>query len=323
MKLNQQAQVTITDLAHGQITFDYKNFSDFPLTRQDGTVTFIFANFVDDMVMKINVIIRGEDHLTNTACQAALFQAFETPLPTYWHLPILFNIQGKKLSKRDFGFSLQDLRDGGFVPEAICNYLAIIGGGTFENEVMSLADLIKALNFDAIHSTGQIRYDVEKLTWLNHKWIDRLEPATLTAYCLPFLQKTYPAVKEMDTVTLTKLIQLIKTDLSTLTEVTNALHFYFNVPALTKHDIANHMTPSVVEEIAALVLEHRALLHTSADAFLTALKTSAKEKKIGVKDLYTFLRLLLMEEVEGPSIADLITMLGAQEVDSRINKVLR
>lgn len=323
MKLDQNAQVTITDLAHGSITFEYKNFSDFPLTRQDGTVTFIFANFVDDMLMKMSLIIRGEDHLTNTACQAALFQAFKTPLPTYWHLPILFNIHGKKLSKRDFGFSLQDLRDGGFVPEALCNYLAIIGGGTFEHEIMSREELIAALNFDAIHSTGQIRYDVEKLTWLNHKWINRLEPATLTAYCLPFLATAYPAVKSMDITTVTKLIQLIKTDLTTLTEVTNALHFYFNVPALTKHDIANHMTPSIVEDIAALVLEHRPLLHTNADTFLTTLKSAAKEKKIALKDLYTFLRLMLMEEVEGPSIADLIVMLGVQEVDARINKVLR
>lgn len=323
MKLDQQAQVTITDLAHGSITFDYKNFSDFPLTRQDGTVTFIFANFVDDMVMKMSHIVRGEDHLTNTACQAALFEAFETPLPTYWHLPILFNIQGKKLSKRDFGFSLHDLRDGGFVPEAIANYLAIIGGGTFEQEIMSRAELITALNFDAIHSTGQIRYDVEKLTWLNHKWIDRLEPATLTAYCLPFLEKAYPAVKSMDMVTLTQLIQLIKTDLSVLTEVTNALHFYFNAPALTKHDIATRMTSGVVESIAELVLEHRPLLQTNADTFLTTLKTAAKEKKIALKELYTFLRLVLMEEAEGPSIADLITMLGTQEADARINKVLR
>jgi glutamyl/glutaminyl-tRNA synthetase len=188
---------------------------------------------------------------------------------------------------------------------------------------MSLPELIRALNFDTINSTGQIRYDVEKLTWLNHKWIDRLESATLTAYCLPFLEKSYPAVKSMDTVTLTKLIQLIKTDLSTLTEVTNALHFYFNVPALTKHDIATHMTPDVVEHIASLVLEHRPLLHTDADKFLTTLKTAAKEKKIALKDLYTFLRLMLMEETEGPAIADLITMLGIQEVDARINKVLR
>lgn len=323
MKLDQTASVTITDLAHGSINFDYKNFSDFPLSRADGTVTFIFANFVDDLVMKISHIIRGEDHLTNTACQAALFQAFNTPLPIYWHLPILFNTQGKKLSKRDFGFSLVDLRDGGYVPEALCNYLAIIGGGVFATEIMSLEELIKSMDFEHIHGTGQVRYDVEKLTWLNHKWIERLDPATLTAYCLPFLQKAYPQVKEVDAVVLTQLIQLIKTDLSTLTEVTNALHFYFEVTSLTKHDIASrYLTPTVNEACTTLVFKHLNLIEKPQE-FLSAVKNEAKELKISIKELFTFLRLIFTGEPEGPSVHDLIIMLGAHEARERINKVLR
>ena len=94
-----------------------------PLTRQDGSFTFIFANFVDDLAMGMTHVFRGEDHLTNTAVQAILYAAFKTELPFYWHMPIICNIEGKKLSKRDFGFSLNDLRQGGYVPEAICNYI--------------------------------------------------------------------------------------------------------------------------------------------------------------------------------------------------------
>src|SRR5579863_4599044 len=104
-KLDHQRSVTITDLAHGETTFKLSNFSDFAITRQDGSFTFIFANFVDDLLMKITHIFRGEDHLSNTANQAALFAAAGAPLPIYWHLPILCNLEGKKLSKRDFGFS--------------------------------------------------------------------------------------------------------------------------------------------------------------------------------------------------------------------------
>ena len=94
----------------------------------------MFANFVDDIDMNITCVIRGEDHLSNTAGQAALYHACNKPLPTFWHMPILCNIDGRKLSKRDFGFSLRDLKDAGFLPEAIINYLAIIGGSfTQEN----------------------------------------------------------------------------------------------------------------------------------------------------------------------------------------------
>lgn len=322
MKLDQSLTVVITDLAYGKLTFEYKNFSDFPLTRQDGTVTFIFANFVDDYVMKITYILRGEDHLTNTACQAALFHAFDTPLPIYWHLPLLFNTEGKKLSKRDFGFSLKDLRDAGYLPEAICNYLAIIGGGTFENEIMSLDELVAAMNFDSIHSTGQIRYDVAKLTWLNHKWIEKLEPEKLAQRCLPFLQERFPQVNNLDRATLSKLVQTIKSELTTLAEIGNALHFYFVMPGLTKHDLEIRMGLTLAENISAIILNNVALLSTP-EQFLDAIKKSAKEKNIGIKDLFTFVRLVLMGEPEGPSIHDLFSMLGSQEIEKRINKVLR
>ena len=96
--------------------FDLVNFSDFGLTRQDESFTFIFANFVDDVEMRISHIFRGEDHLSNTAVQAVLYKAFDVTLPIFWHLPILCNHEGEKLSKRDFGFSLQDLYARRFSP---------------------------------------------------------------------------------------------------------------------------------------------------------------------------------------------------------------
>ena len=99
-KLDHEKKVTVKDLARGTVTFDLKNFSDFPLTRSDGSFTFMFANFVDDMTMHITDVFRGEDHQSNTAGQAALYLAFDQPLPIFWHMPILCNIDGKKLSKR-------------------------------------------------------------------------------------------------------------------------------------------------------------------------------------------------------------------------------
>lgn len=158
-----EKHIEITDLARGTVKYDLKHFSDFPLTRQDGSFTFIFANFVDDVTMLITHIFRGEDHLTNTALQALLYRTFEVKLPLFWHLPIICNSTGKKLSKRDFGFSLGDLHKGGFLPEALNNYLTIIGGGVFKQEVMDMNQLIDAFNFEEINSTGAVKYDLEKL----------------------------------------------------------------------------------------------------------------------------------------------------------------
>lgn len=197
--LDHTQQISINDLAHGPINFDLKNFSDFPLTRGDGSFTFIFANFVDDMLMNMTHVIRGEDHLTNTACQAVLFHAFNATIPTFWHLPILCNVEGKKLSKRDFGFSLRDLKNNGFLPEAIINYLAIIGGGSFANEVMSFDQLAQAIDFDHINATGQVKFDPEKLRWMNNKWIARISAQELYDRCLPYLTQAYPNLHNIDT----------------------------------------------------------------------------------------------------------------------------
>lgn len=316
LELDQNKSITITDLAHGKITFDFKNFSDFPLTRADGTVTFIFANFVDDMVMQMNYIIRGEDHLTNTASQAALYEIFNVPLPTFWHLPILCNAEGKKLSKRDFGFSLTDLMNAGYVHEAIDNYLAIIGGGTFEQEIMTLEELSEKLNFEHIHSTGHVRYDVEKLRWLNQKWIARLNPEDLTNRCMPFLVKAYPQAHELHRPTLTALIQAIKTEMHTLEEVNKALQFIFQAPVVDKNILTDDH-----KKVAAMVKSHLANI-TQPEAFVTAIKTEAKNQNIPLSALFWFLRMALLGKEHGPAIHELIVMLGAQEARTRIEKLL-
>ena len=226
----------VTDLARGKVAYDLKHFADFALTRADYSYTFLFTNAIDDMLMKITHVIRGEDHLTNTALQANLYQAFNYPIPTFWHLSIMCNKEGKKLSKRDFGFSLHDLRDAGFLPEAIDNYLAT-QSGTFTEEIMDLKQLVAAVNFDHIASTGPIKYDVDKLRWINHKWIQRLSQKELLERCLPFMQLVGQQVCAIDDATLLKLIKVVQPDLTTLLDAGKALDFYFVEPVYNNEDL--------------------------------------------------------------------------------------
>ena len=316
LQLDLDGSVTIHDLAHSTITFEFKNFSDFPLTRADGTVTFIFANFVDDMVMGITHVIRGEDHLTNTASQAALYEIFDVKIPTFWHLPILCNAEGKKLSKRDFGFSLTDLMNAGYLHEAIDNYLAIIGGGSFEQEIMSLDELAQKLNFEHIHSTGHVRYDVEKLRWLNQKWIAKLAPQDLMERCLPYLIKEYPQAENLNRDTLAALIQAIKTELHTLADVSTALSFIFVAPLIDASVLTTEH-----KQVAALVKENLNTIDTP-EAFVTTLKQEAKKQGLPLAQLFWFLRMALMGKEHGPAIHELIAMLGSQEARARIEKLL-
>lgn len=320
VKVEEKGTIEIQDLAHGIMKFDLQNFSDFPITRQDGSFTFIFANFVDDMLMKITHVVRGEDHLTNTASQVVLYQAFHAPLPIFWHLPIICNIEGKKLSKRDFGFSLNDLKDAGFLHEAICNYLAIIGG-SFEQEIMTLAEIAEKFNFGHMHSTGHIRYDVEKLRWVNHKWIARLDDAELTKRCVPFLQVAYPNVTSVDQSILASLIKTIKTDLVTLKDAATALRFYFETPTVTMQDILAYIPSEQMAHAISLLIKDAAVHLENPEQFLTTVKERAKQQNVPIKELYAFLRIALTGCPTGPGIKELLNMLGTQEARKRLARV--
>jgi len=322
MKVDPKQTIEVTDLARGPIKFDLSNFSDFPLTRQDGSFTFIFANFVDDALMNMTHILRGEDHLTNTANQAVLYQAFDLPLPVFWHLPILCNINGKKLSKRDFGFSLKDLKDSGYLPEALVNYLAIIGGGAFEQEIMPLDELVNALDFENIHATGHVKYDVEKLQWLNHKWIDRYDPEKLTILARPFLEKEIPQAQKLDDKKLTQLLQIIKTDLTTLADVPKVLRFYFEQPEITAELVEKAITKEQLPIIKS-ILQNNIDKIDNTDNFINTIKQAAKDQKLSLKPVFSAVRLALTGSAKGPSVHNLIDMLGSQEVQKRVSHFIK
>lgn len=321
-KCDHNLSVTITDLAYGNITFDMANFSDFAITRTDSSFTFIFANFVDDYLMDITHIFRGADHLSNTANQAALFHAINAPLPTYWHLPILVNLEGKKLSKRDFGFSLRDLKDAGFLPEAVANYVSIIGG-SYKDEIMSLDELATHFNFNSINSSSHITYDVEKLKWINKSWINRYQPEQLTKECRPHLEAAYgDAAKQLSQATLTNLIQTIKSELTTTCDVVNALEFYFTKPQTILVDIEACIPQSAYAPLKTIITAHKELLLTNESEFTPQIKLAAKNIGLSLKELFWFLRLAMMGKTNGPGIHELISMLGGKEAIARIEKTL-
>jgi nondiscriminating glutamyl-tRNA synthetase len=319
-KINSDQIIQIKDLVRGTINFDFKNFSDFPLTRQNGTFTFLFANAVDDIVMKISHIFRGEDHISNTPCQAALYEAFEVEIPLFWHMPIMCNVDGKKLSKRDFGFSLRDLKDGGFLPEAICNYLAIIGA-SFEHEIMELDQLVNVIDFTQLHSSGAIKYDLEKLTWVNHQWLLRYPHEKLIMLILPFLIKEYPEAEYINKKTLLNLITLIQPELKTLKDASRLLAFYFKSPQISKNDLLEYVTQPVLDAISSIITSHINTID-SPDAFFNAVKCACKEQNILSNLAWKLLRIMLTGSPSGPGIKELLLLLGPDETKKRIQNAL-
>jgi len=319
--LDSKKSVQINDIARGIVTFEYEHFSDFPLTRQDGSFTFIFANAIDDLLMEMTHIFRGEDHLSNTALQAAIFDAFDKRLPFYWHMPILCNVDGKKLSKRDFGFSLRELKDTGYLPEAIVNYLGIIGSSP-KQEIMTMPELIEYFNFSAIHGGSKIIYDSKKLEWINHKWIQRTSAKALLPLVREFLKKTYGEL--VDTINdemLCGKIEKMKPELKTIQDAVESFRFYFHAPQIAKNDILGFLSSDAFEQIRLLV--NPALLCQDPVSALKSLKKEVDGKDISMQDVYHFLRFILMGNLKGPSIPELIEFLGKEESLKRINNAMR
>lgn len=317
-KLDHERTVSFYDLAHKTMHFELKHFSDVPLTRQDGSFTFLFANFVDDVAMKITHVFRGEDHLTNTAAQIALYEAFQEVVPVFWHLPILGNIQGKKLSKRDFGFSLQDLRDDGFLPEALLNYLGIIGRSVAK-ELLSLEELIDSYPFEHVSSTGQIKYDVEKLKWINHHWIMNYDLDQLTEKCRPFILQAHPSLSTLSHEELKKLIAPLKQELVTLKQSAEALSFIIQPPQkdtllLEKYNLSTY------KEVFRKTLEN--IESQTSEQLIDQLKSLCKEHGFSNKDIFSLIRIALTGKDRGPSVQDLLHMLPMKEVTERLKQLI-
>ncbi len=309
--------ITISDLARGSVTFDLTNFSDFPLTRQDGSFTFIFANCVDDISMKITHVFRGEDHLSNTAHQVMLYAAYAAPVPVFWHTPIIINHEGKKLSKRDFGFSLNDLRAAGFLPEAILNYLAILGSKTPHEEIMDLATIRAQIDIAEHASANAIRYDSDKLRWVNHHWIAKSGVERIAHQCRPFLEAVYPAAADLAQGELVRIIEPFYKEWTTLADCVGALYSYFQTPtvdlvALQQHNLS--ATRTYIDALyAAACQEHDTELLLAA--IRNIIGTAPAEHK---KDLWALVRIALTGSADGARISDLFGILPHQTMVARL-----
>ena len=315
MKIDETKTVQFKDLGCGILTFDLKNFSDFALTRADGTFTFMFANCIDDIEMKVTHILRGLDHQTNTVGQIAIMMAMGHTIPTFWHLPILFNVAGKKLSKRDQGFSLEDLKQEGFLPQAITNYLGIIGA-SFTQEILSMEELAAAYNFDNMHTSNQIKYDIEKLRWVNHKWIVRTPIAELVELCKPFLAKKHD-ISAISDEQLTILIQSVQTDIITLEDVSTLLDFYFVKPTITD-ELMNSVILDLNTQAKLQLIFNDLKNSVTFDAFFNAAKLQAQSEQIAMKDFFSFVRLKITGSPKGLGIVELEKCLGFDEIKQRI-----
>lgn len=225
-----EGTTTFHDAIFGDITVDNEELDDMILIKSDGYPTYNFANVVDDHLMKITHVVRGNEYLSSTPKYTRLYQDFGWEEPVYVHLPLITNEEHKKLSKRSGHSSYEDLLDQGFVSEAIINFVALLGWSSPNNtEIMSLDELIREFDYTHINKAPAV-FDIVKLRWMNGEYLKNMEFDKYYQLALPYIKEVIK--KELDT---RKIAELVKSRIETLVEIKEKIDFFEELP---DYDIA-------------------------------------------------------------------------------------
>jgi len=223
----ERKEVTLTDLVCGEITIDYKNEEitpDMTVRRPDGSFTFHFVNVVDDLEMKISHVIRGEDHLMNTPKHLQLYEAFGVEPPQFAHIPLILNDSGKKMSKRDEGAAVKDYQELGFVPEAMTNFVALLGWNPkTEQEIFTAEELIAAFNLSNVNR-APARFDLKKALWMNQQYTLELSADEFYESASPYLEA---AGLPMSHPNMRTAVEAVQEKVNCFDEVEGAISFLF------------------------------------------------------------------------------------------------
>jgi len=233
LKIPQERNYSFRDLVRDEVKFQGKDIEDFVLFRQNGIPNYNFACVIDDCLMKISHVLRGEEHLSNAGKQLVLYEALEWAPPLFGHISIILNKEKKKLSKRDKETSqwqlIGQLREKGYLPQAIVNYLLLLGWhpGTTE-EVFNLEEAIKQFNLEGLNARGAV-YDLEKLNWYNNYYIQKLEENEFAEYAWQFLSKKYNLEKEKKE-WVKQISLLFRPQLNYFAELIDLTAYFFQTP---------------------------------------------------------------------------------------------
>ena len=310
-----EREVVVDDLVRGEVTFAPEVLDDFILLRTDGSPTYHMSVVADDMDMGVTHVIRGEDHLSNTPKHIPLFKALGSAVPRFAHLPLILGTDKKRLSKRTGATSVEEFRDQGILPQALYNYLALLGWSPGDDrEIMSKAEMIELFTLGRLNASAAV-FDPDKLAWMNSQYMSGSELSEF----LPHLDRFLPEVG-LDGLTgperarLEAAAQLHRQRAKTLREVAELLVPYFAErldydPALTARFRKDPELPVMVEKLRERYLEIEPF---EIDPLDDALRTLADELDVKAGALIHPLRMALSGAKAGPPVFDLVAAMGRE-----------
>ncbi|HZI78030.1 MAG TPA: glutamate--tRNA ligase [Vicinamibacterales bacterium] len=317
-------RLAFDDAVHGPIEFDSANIEDFVIVRSDGHPTYHLSVVVDDVDMGITLIIRGDDHISNTPKHVLLFEALESPVPRVAHVPLILGADKKRLSKRHGATSVTEYRNQGYLPAAMVNFLALLGWSPGDDrELMSRAELIESFTLEGI-SGGNAVFNTEKLDWMNGQYIGRMTTAELALAVRPLLAaiglETQPVVT--DEQAFGRLLELLRPRAKRLTDFVEQAQPLLHEPAEYEPAAEKHLSvPGLADHLEALANVLRTVEPFTESAAEAALRGVASERNVKAGALIHATRVAVTGRTASPGLFEVLVLLGRERTLARLARL--
>ncbi|MGJ8672080.1 glutamate--tRNA ligase [Rubritalea sp.] len=317
----ERKPIVMNDLVCGEVTVDYTDESinpDMVVKRSDGTYTFHFVNVVDDIEMGMTHVLRGEDHLMNTPKHLQLFEAFGVEPPAYAHIPLILNMDGSKMSKRDQGAAIGEYASQGYTAEAVFNFLALLGWSPKdESEIFSPDEIIEKFTLEAINRAPG-KFDIDKCGWVNQQHLAKLSPEDFAATAKPYVDAAGITTDDK----YVAIAGSIQEKVRLLTEVPAMIAFFYNADYPFDTETVEKVKKN---EAAAGLLEKLATAFAALSDWSEAknsIGATAKENGAKPGQLMFPTRVALTGAAGGPDLGAILEILGQEESVRRIQRAV-
>lgn len=326
-RVPENQEIIVDDMVRGRVTFDSNGVGDFVIVKSDGIPVYNYAVVIDDATMEITHVIRAEEHLSNTPRQVVLYEALGLPTPRFGHVSLILGKDRTKMSKRHGATSVDQYRKLGYLPEAIVNFLALLGWSPMgEEEILSAEQLIEQFSMDRVAKNPAV-FDIDKLNWINAQYMKTADPAMICDLAIPHLVEAGYITEDITDEEKAKLVEFtaaVQDHLSYAAQLTELADLYFNdefdvTDEEMKEILADETVPAVTELFAKKLNELEVVDFAAVKAIFKAI---GKELKVGGKKVFMPLRIVTTGQMHGPDLAKMIPIIGRERILARMARTL-
>lgn len=325
LKVPDEGATVVKDLIRGDVSFENAVLDDFIIMKSDGMPTYNFACVVDDALMKVTHVIRGEEHLSNTPKQVLVYEALGFPPPRFAHVPMILAPDRSKLSKRHGATSIEEFRDQGYLPEALINYIALLGWSPPDGtEIMSVDELISSFGLERVVRTAAI-YDTGKLSWFNGYYIRSADPDRLADQVMPFLRRRgFSAEAGPERHYLRSVIELVRDRTRTLSELADSVSYFLgdDFPYDPNGAEKHFNSPEVARRLALAKSVLESIEDFTPEEVERAYRDLAGRLNVSTAHLFHPTRLAVTGRMVGPGLFEVMALLGRERVLRRLDRAI-